>query len=74
MRLVYTAEPTREVKLGDEVVLRDGEVVVVQVIERPHKPSSTGRVHVKGRRKDDFTHSFYPSVIGAEWAEREDAA
>lgn len=72
MRLVYEAEPDREVKVGDEVILKDGEICFVQVIEKPHKPSSTGRVHVKGRRKDDFTHSFFPSVIGARWIERED--
>lgn len=72
MKLVYTEDKTREVKLGDEVTLKDGEIVTIQTIERPHKPSSTGRVYVKGRRKNDFARGYFPSVIGAEWIERED--
>lgn len=71
MRLVYTKSGA-EVKVGDEIKLHDGSFVVVLSIELPHKPSSTGRVHVRGKRKDDFPRSFYPNVIDAEWVERGD--
>lgn len=71
MKLVYEASGT-EVKIGDEAILSRGERVVVTEITKPHKPESTGRVTVKGRRSNDFPQSYFPSVIGAKWVERED--
>ena len=65
MKLVYEGT-TREVKVGDEVTLGDGETVTVTYFRPPHKPSSSGKVSVDGNRE------YYVSVIGAEWIERED--
>jgi hypothetical protein len=69
MRLVYTSTQ-QPVQIGDIVTI-DDEEVVVNDIRRPHKPASTGRVYVRyaGARYDA---EFFPSVIGAEWIERED--
>lgn len=69
MKLVYESSGL-EVKIGDSVTLRNGLNVKVLSVEKPHKPSSTGRVYVDG----EFNGSpgYYPSVIGAKWIERED--
>jgi len=71
MKLIYTGTK-KEVKVGDKVVIRSGdemEAVMVKRITKPHKPSSTGRVLVAG---DLNSMEFFPTVIGAEWIERED--
>lgn len=74
-RLVYqeTQEP---VTIGDKVTLRDGVVYTVIGMEEPHKPASTGRVLVRANDveyDDPFgVNSYYPSVIGACWIERDD--
>lgn len=67
MKLVYdkTGEP---VKVGDTVSIR-GQRGTVTDINKPHKPSSTGRIYVK---IGSLTHEFFPGVIGATWVERED--
>jgi hypothetical protein len=39
-------------------------------IQKPHKPSSTGRVYV--RDANGVRHEFFPNVIGLHWANRED--
>lgn len=70
MRLVYSVSK-KEVKIGDEVELRDGKYIV-DYITKPHKPSSTGRVGVKHKTKAVNTAEYFPGVIGAEWIERED--
>lgn len=71
MKLVYTDNPDIEVSLGDRPVLsRNGEQVEVCDIRKPHKPSSTGRVVIM--YDDGQYQEFFPSVIGAEWIERED--
>lgn len=70
MRLIYTETGT-EVKVGDLVETSKGVRVTVAIVEKPHKPSSTGRVHVQAVNAT-FGQSFFPSVIGAEWVERED--
>jgi len=70
MKLVY-ASTGNEVKVGDKVKMQDGRTWTLSGIEKPHKPSSTGRVYVvpaSGRA----CASYFPSVIGAEWIERED--
>ena len=74
MRLVYNFGGA-EVQIGDKCVLRDNEEVEVVGIQEPHKPESTGRVHVipAGTDADDgMPMSYFPSVIGAKWIERED--
>lgn len=50
----------RSVKIAD--VRKDfrGETGRVHGGRAPHKPSSTGRVHVDGRE-------YYPSVFGLKW-------
>ncbi|RLD03103.1 MAG: hypothetical protein DRI65_13580 [Chloroflexota bacterium] len=70
MKLVYD-KTGEEVKVGDMVKLRDGEEVEVTLIEKPHKPSSTGRVYVKAIF-DLQQRGYFPSVIGTTWIERED--
>lgn len=75
MRLV--SELTgKEVKAGD-VVLVDGEAWIIQFAPKPHKPESSGRVYLvapdhEERTTPNATRSYYVSVIGAEWIERED--
>lgn len=49
-----------------EVILPNSESKVKVVGgSAPHKPSSTGRVHVKFEDKSDM--SYFPSVVGARW-------
>jgi len=73
MRLVYDKTGV-EVKVGDKVTLFDcdGDPTHYTVVRgiKPHKPASSGFVEVKSRRGD--SHTFYASVIGATWIERED--
>ena len=71
MKLVFSNNKTKEVKIGDAVQNNDGEQVVVEHIVKPHKPSSTGRVYVRGPR-EEHGHEFFPGVFGMEWIERED--
>lgn len=68
MKLVYK-ETNEEVKVEDRVQL-DCKWYEVIGISRPHKSSSTGRVFLKD--VDDNKFQYFPSVIGAEWIERED--
>lgn len=72
MKLVWrNGSPTNEVKVGDKCKTNRGEHGIVKGIEKPKHAGSTGRVYVEF---DGFTHSFYPSVIAAEWIDREDQA
>jgi hypothetical protein len=77
MRLVYEVSGL-EVREGDEVLVRDGNTVMVCYIVTPHKPGSTGRVGVVRRplpnevQGHQMTMEYFPSVIGAVWVERED--
>jgi len=74
MNLVYK-NSGKEVKLHDEVTLRDGEVVEVTYFREPHKSSSEGKVSVCHPGGDEFSSmEYYCSVIGAEWINREDRA
>lgn len=70
MRLVYS-QTGKEVQLGDAVTTSRGDKAIVRDIVKPHKPASTGRVEIE---IDGGNALFYPSVIGAEWIEREDQA
>ena len=47
------------------------ETVVLKSIELPHHAGSTGRVYVQ-EEGATYTSSFFPSVIGAYWVERDD--
>jgi hypothetical protein len=80
MKLVYEADG-QEVKIGDQVRTHGGMKATVQGITKPHKPSSTGRVHIVEALEDckdlfypdqPATETFYPGVIGAKWIDRED--
>lgn len=69
MRLVYIATQ-KPVTKGDLLTL-NGATVAVQDFPQPHKPASSGKVTVW----DDVNQqasTYYVSVIGAEWIERED--
>jgi len=70
MILVYSKNKT-PVYVGDTVFLSDGEEFKIKDILAPHKPSSTGRVvgRIKGASYDN---EYFPSVIDAEWKDRED--
>ena len=70
MKLVYEGGTT-EVELGDPVLVGQRESGVVERIDKPWKPSSTGRV---GIRMDGSGHyrEFFPNVIKARWIDRED--
>lgn len=77
MRLVYSnngmnrsrGRVGKSVEIGDEVRLSDGEYTI-EYVTPPHKPESTGRVGVG--RPNTSTAEYFPSVVGAEWIERED--
>jgi len=76
MKLVYEKTGIA-VDIDDICTLRDGIKVKVSGIQKPHKPASTGRVFVDiiPEDRDDYgigTMSYFPSVIGAKWIERED--
>ena len=69
MDLVYK-KTGETVEIGDMAEIGRGETVKVIGIEKPHKPSSTGRVYVQFDNEVDS--SYFPSVIGAHWINRED--
>jgi hypothetical protein len=79
MRLVYQHTNT-EVKVGDLCRLSDGEWVKVSSFAKPHKPESSGKVNVLHGAFDqerfvcdsELEDTYYVSIIGAEWVERED--
>lgn len=70
MKLVYTAT-NREVKIGDIVTTFQGQNVQITGMEKPRHAGSTGRVYVKGL-DGSWQCEYYPSVVDAEWIDRED--
>ena len=59
-----------EVQAGELFLARDG--VLYQVTDSigrpPHKPSSTGRMHVQAVTDGDpWTQEFFPTVFGCKW-------
>ena len=72
MRLIYK-DTNNEVRVGDVVKTFRGDSVEVVTLEKPYHSSSTGRVYVK-HPGSEWTSSYFPSVIGAEWIERADSA
>jgi|GEM_PF-6493550 len=65
MKLVYKVSG-QEVQVGDQCTLSDGQQVVVESFDKPHKPDSEGRVSVVPGGE------YYVGIIGARWVERED--
>jgi len=68
--LIYweTREP---VQVGDVVHLRGNPFTVTGWVE-PHKPASTGRVHIRAMSERGYFSEYFPSVIGAVWIGRTD--
>ncbi len=69
MRLVYKATG-EEVKVGD-IASISGLAYEVVGIKKPLNPHSAGHVEIY-QRGSRITNQYFPSVIGAEWVERED--
>jgi hypothetical protein len=68
MKLIYT-ETGNEVQVGDTAKTFRGELVSIDRVQQPHKPSSTGRVNVTFLN-DGTTGEFFPGVIVAAWTDR----
>ena len=59
-----------EAVIGMEVETGKGEKGELVHIDKPHKPSSTGRVYVKLYGQSSWAREFFPSVIGGEWRDK----
>jgi len=70
LQLVYEVN-NAPVQTGD-VVHVCNEPFTVWMITEPHKPSSTGRVTLRGFDDQRYIREFFPSVIGAVWIGRTD--
>lgn len=72
-RLIHLAN-RQTVQKGDIVSDSHGARFRVMDWEAPHKPASSGFVHVQPVRKRDgmLTQRFYVSVFDMEWIERTD--
>jgi hypothetical protein len=70
MQLVYEVN-NEPVQTGDVVHVRN-EAFSVWMITEPHKPSSTGRVTLRGFDDQRYIREFFPNVIGAKWIGRTD--
>ena len=70
MQLVYNTTKN-PVQIGDVVHLSGSAHVVVRIVE-PHKPASTGRVHIQSMCEHKYFAQYFPSVIGASWINRTD--
>ena len=70
MHLIY--EETGAAVLVGDVVHLQGKPFVVTGWAEPHKPASTGRVHVKTMDERGYFFEYFPSVIGADWVGRTD--
>lgn len=59
-----------EVKVGD--IVQGNDLVNMQVmrVDKPHKPSSTGRVYVMPFHQE--WQSYFPGVFNLTWINRED--
>ena len=65
--MILINSTTRQpVQIGDQVETRDGTRGIVLSITEPHKPSSTGRMYVKGHT---MHYEFFPSVFNCEWVQ-----
>jgi hypothetical protein len=70
MKLVYT-KTFLEVKVGDVTHIR-GVPHYIMGICKPHSPASTGRVQVQSMNENKYFREYFPSVVGADWINRED--
>jgi hypothetical protein len=59
------------VLVGDVVHLR-GKPFIVTGWAEPHKPASTGRIHVRAMSERGNFAEYFPGVIGASWTNRTD--
>lgn len=68
MTLVYTEGPRKKqvAELGDIVTSGRGETWTLIGARAPHKPSSTGRIYVRGEG-GGIAREFFPSVCGLAW-------
>lgn len=62
MKHKLVKEDGMEVSIGQRIPTFRGELVEIIDFRPPHKPSSTGRVHVKFA--DGSIREFFPSVVG----------
>jgi hypothetical protein len=73
MKLVYTQPHGKHIKAGDEVKINDkvltfrGELVKVVSFNKPHKPSSIGKIIIETSYGNQ--NEVYVSVIDAKWTE-----
>jgi hypothetical protein len=70
MHLIY--KKTRAAVLVGDVVHLHGKPFVVTGWAEPHKPSSTGRIHVRAMSERGYFTEYFPEVIGASWTNRTD--
>jgi hypothetical protein len=70
MRLIYQSTKA-EVKVGDVTHVRN-QPYIITLIREPHTPASTGRVCLRSMCERGYYVEYYPSVVDAEWVERED--
>jgi len=68
MRLMING---KEAVIGQEVTTFCGKKGTLTRIDKPHKPSSTGRVYIDDE-DGNFMGEYFPGVIGGKWIERED--
>ena len=71
MVLAYSEGPRKDyvAKEGDIVTSGSGETWTLTGARAPHKPSSTGRIHVTpiGGEDPKRQREFFPSVCGLGW-------
>lgn len=72
MKLVYKATG-KPVKLGDRHIVGDQRLVIC-FFARPSSPASEGKICFRAHGNPNEGPTYYASVIGAEWIEREDRA
>lgn len=76
-RILVSKETGEPIQFDDEVIVdtEEGRVTVTGGYA-PHKPGSTGRVHVRIQTESggDYHREWFPSVIGAEWRSLEESA
>ena len=67
MAKLINQETNEEIKLGDEIISFRGEKYILNRIEEPHKPSSTGKLYVTpADQPEGMSRSFYPTVFNAK--------
>lgn len=62
LKTLVNSETREPVRIGDKVKSFRGETCTVTGGTAPHKPASTGRVHVQ-----EYSQEYFPSVFGLQW-------